>query len=571
MSVKSSFFILSMLTFLVAIAMESLIWFQERQNTNVLAEKYAMETVQGFKQLLVLKSDPFKKQTLDYAAWNDLVHFTETKDPQWAQDNLDASIVQFGINGFYIVDQSKKVIFSESDKPFLEDITTVLNLKSFDHSKAELLHFFVKKDENVIEFYVAPIHRINEKVGKNSLAKGFVIIAKDWDSTFLKELNMYGIAEASLTKGEGSQGDYIIEHSLPITGLRGDKVATLYLHIHNRMGEALDRYGVKDMQLNIIHTILLMAIFALLIAKYISFPLRDITLALNQKSKEPLNSYLLKRNEYGAIATALCESFDNKAKLEDLNQNLERRINEEVESSRLKDRMLFQQAKLAALGEMLNNIAHQWKQPLNTISVVINKLFLENKTQKLTPELIESEIKKIRGLIHTMSETIDNFKDFFKPDKEKVEFSLRGAIEESIKITDGGIANGDIAFSVDCPENIMMNGFKKELSHVFLVLINNAKDAILQHHIAHGKISIKAYAQEHYNIIEFSDNGGGVDEAQLPHIFEPFFSTKEPTGGNGTGLYMSKQIVEQSMAGSITATNERGGLCVSMVLPKIED
>ncbi|WP_263834028.1 sensor histidine kinase [Sulfurospirillum oryzae] len=569
MSVKSSFFILTMLTFLIAIAVESFILMDERQNVNVMAEQNAKEIVQGFKQLLVLKSDPFKKQAMDYAAWNDLANFTETKDQQWADDNLKGSSIQFGISGFYILDSAKKVIFTEADKPFLETVTTLLPPNLLDTSSDEVLHFFTKTTQNVVEFYVAPIHRIDEKVSSDVLAKGFVVIAKHWDEAFLEELSGYGIAEAGLSAIKNDH-DYMTVHEIPLQGIQSEKVGTLYLHIHNRMSEVLDHYGAKDMKLTIAHTVILMIVFALLIAKFISIPLHDITIALNAKSKEPLRRYLLKENEYGAIATALCESFDNKDELEYFNKNLEKKIQEEVENSRLKDRMLFQQAKLAALGEMLNNIAHQWRQPLNNISVVINKIFLDSKAQKLTPESLEEEIKKLRVVIQSMSKTIDDFKEFFLADTEKVTFSLHQCIEESIRITDGGMANRNIVFHIDCPPEIMVYGFKKELSHILLVLINNAKEAIIEQHIQAGEITIKGYEQEHYLILEVSDNGGGVDEAQLPHIFDPFFTTKDPKRGSGVGLYMSKQIVEQSMQGSINASNENGGLFVTIVLPRNE-
>lgn len=569
MSVKSSFLILTMLAFLISIGFELINWSYERDEVNVMAKKNAEELVQGFKQLLALKSDPFKKQALDYAAWNDLASYTEYKDPSWAKDNLEGSSIHFGINAFYVLDQAKNTLFKEVDKPFLEELSTLFPLALLDTSNAKLLHFYAKTPQNIVEFYVAPIHRIDENVSQNSLAKGFVVIAKHWDEALLEELSSFGIAEAHLsTANSNKHYDYKITHEIPLLGIQGEKVGLLYLNVHNKMSEVLDQYGADDIKLSFVNTFLLMTFFAFLISKFISSPLRDITHALNHRSKEPLRKYLLKENEYGAIATAVCESFDNKEALQDLNDNLEKKVHDEVENSRVKDRMFFQQAKLAALGEMLNDIAHQWRQPLNTISVVISKIYLDSKTEKLTPQMLEDEIKKLRDIIQHMSSTIDDFKDFFKPDKEKVVFPLYKSIEESIRITDGGIANKDIVFHVDCPSEIVMNGFKKELSHVLLVLINNAKDAIIQREIVHGAITIKGYAQEHYIIIEVSDNGGGVSKEQLPHIFDPFFTTKEPTGGSGTGLYMSKQIIEQSMEGSINATNENDGLVVTIVLPR---
>lgn len=568
MSVKSSFFVLAMLTFLVAIGVQSFMWMNERKSVNTMAENYARELTSGFKQLLLLKSDPMQKQALDYAIWNDLVNFVQDPTPEWAEDNLKGSSVQFNIDGFYILNQSKKVLFSESTKPFLNDLSHVLNVQFLDSSKEGVLHFFATIEQQVVEVHIAPIRRMDEVIDADSPASGFVVIAKHWDEAFLSELSAYGLAKVYLNKLEPLKNEYMIADEIPLLGINNKNVATLYLHMHNRMGEVLDRYASKDMNLNIVHTIVLMLVFIVLIAKYITFPLRDITLSLIEKNKEPLQKYLPKKNEYGAIASALCDAFDTKVKLEDLNTHLEQKIQEEVESSRIKDRMLFQQSKLAALGEMLNNIAHQLRQPLNTISVIINRIFLESQSKKLTPTLLEDEIRKLRGLIAHMSSTIDDFKDFFKPDKGKVLFYLHTCIEESMKITDGGIAHQDISIEVDCPVDLAMYGFKKELSHVFLVLINNSKDAIKERQIAQGHIVIRAYEQEHYIIIEVSDNGGGVSEDTLPHLFDPFFTTKGSGGGNGTGLYMAKQIIEQSMQGSIAISNEKSGLLVLIVLPK---
>jgi two-component system, NtrC family, C4-dicarboxylate transport sensor histidine kinase DctB len=568
MSVKSSFFVLVMLTFFAAIGLEFFMWQSERDKVNLMAEAYAKEQSAGLKQLLALKSDPMKKQTLDYAIWNDLVNFIENPNDTWIEDNLAGSTVQFSLDGFYILDASKKILFSETSKPFMQALNDLIQVELLNLSKEELMHFFVQKEQQVVEFYIAPIRRLHYVVNENALASGFVVIAKHWDEAFINELSSYGLAKVYLNKLKPLKDTYSIVDEIALRDYKGMKISTLYLHIPNRMGEVLDTYATKDMMLNFIHTLVLMLIFMALIAKYIGFPLRDITLSLTQKSKDPLQKYLPKHNEYGAIARALCDAFDTKATLEDLNQHLKQTIQEEVEKSRIKDRILFQQAKLVALGEMLNNIAHQWRQPLSTISVIINRIFLESQSKKLTPLVLEEEIRKLRGILAHMSSTIDDFKDFFKPDKGKVLFYLNGCMDESVKISDGGVANQGVEFEIDCPADLAMYGFKRELSHVFLVLINNAKDAIKEHHVEHGCIRLRAYEQEHYIIIEVADNGGGIDEAKLPYIFDPFFTTKETTKGSGTGLYMAKQIIEQSMQGSIAIGNEEEGVVVTIVLPK---
>ncbi len=568
MSVKSSFFMLAMLTFLLMIGFEFINWKDDRKEVTLKAEQYAQESVQSFKKVLTLKSDAFKKQALDYASWNDLAHYTHTKDKTWAQDNLAGSSTSFGIDGFYIIDASKNVLFTETEKAFLKPIASLIDLNLLNVKSPELNHFFIKTEQGIVEFFIAPIHRVEQKISNDSLAQGFVIIAKMWDETFMEELNAYGIAHISTRLLP--LNTYNIMYELPLYRLDGKVATKIYVYVQNRMGEVLDTYAMEDMKLSVIHSLILMVVFALLIAKFISVPLRDITLALKKQHKEPLKPYLSKKNEYGSIAIALNEAFETKKALESLNQNLEKKIHDEVANNRLKDRVLFQQAKLAALGEMLTNIAHQWRQPLATISVIVSKLYLKNQSEKITPELLNDEIHHLRVLIQEMSTTIDDFKDFFQSDKEKSEFSLFTCIEESVRISDGGLSKGMIAITIDCPQSLLLHGLKKELSHVFLVLINNAKDAIVERKIDQGIVFIKAYEQEHYVIIEVCDNAGGVEEGMLPRLFDPFFTTKAEKQGSGVGLYISKQIIEQGMQGSMNATNTEEGLCVSIVLPKEE-
>lgn len=263
MSVKSSFLILTMLAFLVSIGFELVNWSYEREEVNTMAKQNAEELVQGFKQLLALKSDPFKKQTLDYAAWNDLANFTEHKDPAWAKDNLDGSTIQFGINAFYVLDHSKKVLFKEVDKPFLEELSTLFPLALLDVSSDRLLHFYAKTPQNIVEFYVAPIHRIDENVSNDALAKGFVIIAKHWDEALLQELSSFGIAEAHLSTSNNTQSNYKITHEIPLLGIQGEKVGLLYLNVHNKMSEVLDQYGADDIKLSFVNTFLLMTFFCI--------------------------------------------------------------------------------------------------------------------------------------------------------------------------------------------------------------------------------------------------------------------------------------------------------------------
>jgi len=568
MSIKASFFSLTMLVLLCMIAFEFYNWKEDRQEVETISQNYAHEISQSFKQLLLDKSDPYRKQTLDISTLKQLVQALQNHDQTWVNENFAGSSAHFNIDGLFILDATKKIFFNETSQPFLNDLSSLVTLAQLDLNDGTLKQFFVKRDEGLVEFFVAPIHNLAIPIDATHPAQGFLLIAKIWDAAFMQKLNNYGIAEINF--GKKLAEPYTIIQDFQLLGMDGNPAITLYLSTHDHMGKILDAYAIQDLKLSFVITLVLMIVFALLIMKFISLPLRDIMRALEHKSKEPLRKYLLKENEYGAIATELCESFDVKHELEELNQTLEVKIHNEVENSRLKDRVLFQQAKFAAIGEMLASIAHQWRQPLSAISVVVNKIYLESKMEKLTPPVLEEDIHKVRELISHMSSTIDDYRDFFNADTEKVDFSLHKAIEGSLKIVDGGLANKDIAFCLDCPEEIVIHNFKKEFSHVLLVLLNNAKEAIMQRHVNYGQIMIKGLLDERGVVIEVSDNGGGVEEALLPHLFDPFFTTKEPQGSSGTGLFVAKQMIEQNMAGSILVRNEGEGLSVTLIFPTDE-
>ncbi|MDR1976145.1 MAG: HAMP domain-containing histidine kinase [Campylobacteraceae bacterium] len=249
--------------------------------------------------------------------------------------------------------------------------------------------------------------------------------------------------------------------------------------------------------------------------------------------------------------------FDVKKKtkeLEDLNNSLEVRIKEEVELNRSKDRILFQQSKLASLGEMLQNIAHQWRQPLGAISMIIQSFEIKYKAGKLDDQFIVSRVQDAKVLAQNMSDTLDDFRTFFNPNKSKKNFSLKEAINKSIDLSKYLIEKARINLTVGEFEDIYIYGFKNELIHVLLNFIGNAKDALVDKPI-NRKIAIIVEFDKIYTIIKVIDNGGGIDNDIIYRVFDPYFTTKHKSLGTGIGLYMSKQIVEEHMQGSIECEN----------------
>ena len=260
-------------------------------------------------------------------------------------------------------------------------------------------------------------------------------------------------------------------------------------------------------------------------------------------------------NHFKELHNSLELKVDEKTKaLQELNSSLEKRVAKEVELNRKKDQIMFQQSRLASLGEMLQNIAHQWRQPLGALTMIIQSFETKYMAGKLTGEFIEERVKDAQVLANGMSETLDDFRTFFNPNKSKRAFDLRHSIQKSIDLSRYFLEKEGVELQLFMDEEVRIFGFKNELSHVFLNLINNAKDALSDKKGAKKVfIYVKTTPKEiHISVI---DNAGGINEEILPRVFDPYFTTKHQSVGTGIGLYMSKQIIEEHMQGTITCKN----------------
>ena len=222
--------------------------------------------------------------------------------------------------------------------------------------------------------------------------------------------------------------------------------------------------------------------------------------------------------------------------------------------------LLVHQSKLASMGEMIGNIAHQWRQPLTHLGYTFMNIKEAQKHGELTPEYLDSKIDEANTQLSFMSETIDDFKDFYAPKKEKEDFSLAKATEETLEIMKNIFNHNDIKVALHIHEDSTIHNYKNEYKQVLLNLLSNAKDALVERVILSPKISIIVNA----NSVKVSDNAGGINKEVLSRIYEPYFSTKE--GNSGIGLYMSKMIVERNMGGTLHTENSKNGadftLCV---------
>ncbi|KAB0669678.1 PAS domain S-box protein [Oryzomonas sagensis] len=253
--------------------------------------------------------------------------------------------------------------------------------------------------------------------------------------------------------------------------------------------------------------------------------------------------------------------------LEELNQSLEKRVSETIIELRQRDQMLFQQSRLAAMGEMVNNIAHQWRQPLNNVGLIIQNLQISQKSGEISGEEFDREVADTMQLIHHMSATIDDFRNFFRQDKEKHTFSVAKAVELAVGLIDATLKNGYIATELQLDTDVTAVGYKNEYSQVLLNIINNAKDVLQERRVDNPRITIRAFRDNDLSVVTVRDNGGGIDESICNKIFDPYFTTKEPDKGTGIGLYMSKVIIEKNMNGRLTVLNHRDGAEFRVELP----
>jgi signal transduction histidine kinase len=254
--------------------------------------------------------------------------------------------------------------------------------------------------------------------------------------------------------------------------------------------------------------------------------------------------------------------------IEELNAYLEKRIQEEVEKSRQKDFIMMHQSRLAAVGEMVGNIAHQWRQPLNALSIFVNNIkdICENSGQE--KKELDEYIEKCFNLIMKMSSTIDDFRNFFKPDKKKKKFNINKTVENSLSLIDASLNCHSISVVVNEREKLTAVGYPNEYSQVILNILDNAKDAIVLKGIE-GEIKINVERESDSGVVKIKDNGVGIPEDVLDNIFDPYYTTKKGGEGTGIGLYISKMIIEEHMNGRIEVQNDNQGTEFKVIVPTI--
>ncbi|HEY4744714.1 MAG TPA: ATP-binding protein [Desulfuromonadaceae bacterium] len=296
--------------------------------------------------------------------------------------------------------------------------------------------------------------------------------------------------------------------------------------------------------------------------EYFAEEIQRLGESLNYASNELRTMELSLFAEQERLRTALGEEEQAESRLRELNRTLEERVQEELNRSRGKDLVLMQQARHAMMGEMLMNIAHQWRQPLNAIGARIQEMTFLLEQGEIEPAAAKAYTADVMEILMEMSRTIERFRNFYQPTSNSTSaLQPIAAIREAMAIVETTYREQGIEIRLDGRSYLPIQCAPGDFSQCVLIIMANARDAILERRVSDGRIEITVDSlnESSRNRICISDNGGGIPEELLVRVFDPYVTTKFQSQGVGLGLFIARQIVENRLNGSIRARNTATG------------
>lgn len=314
--------------------------------------------------------------------------------------------------------------------------------------------------------------------------------------------------------------------------------------------------------------------------------LRKRAAVLAEKLEKPVTTMIeatrrmAERQQHQELPPATIEEFERlrttfeqmSNQLENSYGNLERRVTVAVQSAvkvtRQQELLLSRQAKQAALGEMIGNIAHQWRQPLNSLGLIIQNFRDAFEGGEMDQAFLETWEKQGMNVIHSMSQMLDDFRTFFKTDDEEPRrFMVGERIKKTASFLEGTLQSNGINLEIDTRHDLELLGFPNAFSQVLLNLLNNANEALLEKAPRHPRIKIGLSEIDGKAVVTVEDNGGGIPPEVMSRLFEPYFTTRPPGKGTGLGLHLSRSILETGFKGQLTASNGEAGACLKIEVP----
>ena len=261
------------------------------------------------------------------------------------------------------------------------------------------------------------------------------------------------------------------------------------------------------------------------------------------------------------------ERYDaRQQELDNLNRELEERIEIEVNIGKANHKRYEQQAKMAAIGEMIDAVAHQWKQPLNALSMMSEMLDSDFDDGLVDKAYVDELTKNTQVQIEHMVTTLNEFRNFFRPKDNKKSFGIKRCVQSVMLLVNDEFMKNNISINIQSEKEILIHGIENEFKHLVLNIINNAKDAFNERDIGERNIFINFYQEENFIHVDIEDDAGGIPLHVIDDIFKPEVTTKEVGKGTGIGLYMSMQIA-QKLAGTLSVKNTDNGALFKLKIP----
>ncbi len=254
--------------------------------------------------------------------------------------------------------------------------------------------------------------------------------------------------------------------------------------------------------------------------------------------------------------------------LKQVNKTLNQKVKKEIEINREKELQLIHQSRLAQMGEMVSMIAHQWRQPLSSISSTVTTLELKVIMDEYDSTYFTQQLKNISNYSQYLSSTIDDFRNFYKSSDVKIQIKLEEIINNALKIIEPSLDSKGIKINKYYKSNQSLLTYANEVQQVIINILQNAQDILIQRDINNPTINISIDISEEMNIIEIIDNANGISEDIILKIFDPYFTTKDTLDGTGLGLFMSKKIIENRCNGKLLVFNKNNGAVFKILLPK---
>jgi signal transduction histidine kinase len=499
------------------------------------------------------------------------------------------NIIFIPLNGQNIIISSKDSIIKAKEKSLLYK----KNLQKF--AQEDLTISPIYYDDNILSLDLSLVVRdINtfEKLGVliaqvslKNIQEFIVDKLVNFDAVVLTNLNDKKFIYKS-TKSENIPNEYFFKHTPGIKNIKAngqnyllsssryhksnlDLNISLIINEENLFKDITDT--LKENLLKLFILIFITTIALILLMKQLLRPLNRLTESIKKKlqliENDKFDNSMDEISQLKLYFLKFTKIIEDKNKaLESFNKELQEKVDKEVKKNQENQKHLMQQNRLAQMGEMINMIAHQWRQPLTAIGSTTNTLLIKSMMGKYDKELFNEKLENINNYTQHLSLTIDDFRNFFKKTKEKRQISLSTICEDSLNIIQTSLYNKNITVQKNYQCNSKLFTYPNELRQVVLNLIKNAEDVLIEKDIENKKINIDTLYKNEKFIIRISDNAGGIPKDIIKKIFEPYYSTKLEKDGTGLGLYMSKTIIEDHCRGKIYAENDENGAVFTIEL-----